>query len=206
MTQQLLGKFRSKQDFFKYFSENRKANSLRDNPSILRPVQLYVPPEKMVNKDFLKLVLAEEKKLLHLNEVKYVNVPHYDELSVKKFWPILQSDLTFMQYLPAATRDGRLPDRVYFWNVANTVQHAYVQKVIEHANLQRMAAQPGDERGETIEISDAWWDKLNAVPFVSCKCLPCHLCLPLALPASFHLLCVVGVSFEDSISDASGTG
>ena len=43
----------------------------------------------MVNKDFLKLVLTEEKALLQLDQVKYVNVPHYDELSVKKFWPIL---------------------------------------------------------------------------------------------------------------------
>ena len=44
----------------------------------------------MINKDFLKLVLTEDKALLHLNEVKYVNVPHYDELSVRKFWPMLQ--------------------------------------------------------------------------------------------------------------------
>jgi len=53
-------------------------------------VQLYVPPTKMINKDFLKQVLKEEKKLLSLKEVKYVNVPHYDELSVKRFWPILR--------------------------------------------------------------------------------------------------------------------
>jgi hypothetical protein len=75
----------------------------------------------MVNKDFLKLVLAEEKKLLPLNAVKYVTVPHYDELSVKKFYPILRSDLTFMQHMPDPAKDGRLPDRVYFWNVAHTM-------------------------------------------------------------------------------------
>ena len=72
MINELLGKFRSKRDFVKYFSEN---------------LQLYMPPEKMVNKDFLKQVLREDKKLLQLNKVKYVNVPHYEELSVKKFWP-----------------------------------------------------------------------------------------------------------------------
>ena len=43
----------------------------------------------MVNKDFLKQVFRDEKKLLPLTDVKYVNVPQYDELSVKKFWPIL---------------------------------------------------------------------------------------------------------------------
>ena len=56
MTHELIGKFRSKSDFIKYFSENRTY------PSFLTKfcaVQLYVPPAKMVNKDFIKLVLTE---------------------------------------------------------------------------------------------------------------------------------------------------
>ena len=81
MTSELTGKFRAKSDFIKYFSE---------------VLQLYVPPEKMVNKDFLKMVLTEEKKLLHLHEVRWVNVPHYDELSVKKFLPKFEDDEEFM--------------------------------------------------------------------------------------------------------------
>ena len=80
----------------------------------------------MVNKDFLKQVLADKKKLLHLSEVKHVNVPHYDELSVKKFCPILTQDQNFASYMPDPTAEGRLPERTYFWNVANTVQHDYV--------------------------------------------------------------------------------
>ena len=52
MTQQLMGKFRSKSDFMKYFSEL---------------LQLYVPPEKMVNKDFIKMVLTEQKSMLPLS-------------------------------------------------------------------------------------------------------------------------------------------
>jgi hypothetical protein len=37
----------------------------------------------MVNKDFLKQILREEKKLLKMSEVKMVCMPKYDELSVK---------------------------------------------------------------------------------------------------------------------------
>lgn len=81
MTSELVGKFRSKSDFLKFFKES---------------MQLYVPPEKYINKDFLKQVLAEDKKLLPNMEVKPVNVPLYDELSVKKFYPMLQTDPTFM--------------------------------------------------------------------------------------------------------------
>ena len=75
----------------------------------------------MINKDFLKQVLKEEKNLFSLFEVKYVNVPHYDELSVKRFWPILREDETLMKYMPDFNNEEKLPDRVYFWNIANTV-------------------------------------------------------------------------------------
>ena len=117
MTSELIGKFRSKSDFIKYFSENRK------NFPLLKYflVQLYVPPTNMINKDFLKKILKEEKKLLSLKEVKYVNVPRYDELSVKRFWPILREDNMLIKYMPDFLTEDKIPDRVYFWNVANTV-------------------------------------------------------------------------------------
>ena len=39
------------------------------------------------NKDFLKEVFAGTKSLMGLNEVKHVNMPMFDELSVKELWP-----------------------------------------------------------------------------------------------------------------------
>ena len=125
MTQDLIGKFRSKRDFLKYFGEN---------------LQLYVPPEKMINKDFLKKVLSGDQKLLHITQVKFVNVPHYDELSVKSFFPRLQQDPEFMVFMPDPTPDSRVPDRSYFWNVLHTVRTEYMENVLNHANDQRMAA------------------------------------------------------------------
>ena len=41
----------------------------------------------MFNKDFLKQVLTEDKLLYEMKDVKLVNVPQFDELSVKKLWP-----------------------------------------------------------------------------------------------------------------------
>ena len=40
----------------------------------------------MVNKDFLRQILMEEKQLLPMSAVKSVNVPAYDELSVRNLW------------------------------------------------------------------------------------------------------------------------
>ena len=91
---------------------------------------MYVPPEKMVNHDFMKLILSEKKAFLKLSEVKWVNVPKYDELSVKKFWPLMQDVTDFMKFMPDPLPDGRLPERAYFWNVLNTVNSDYVAQLI----------------------------------------------------------------------------
>ena len=51
-----------------------------------------MPPEKQVNKDFMRQVLTGEKKLLKKNKVNYIHVPAYDELSVKNLWDDLKED------------------------------------------------------------------------------------------------------------------
>lgn len=61
-------------------------------------VQYYMPPEAQVNKDFLKAIFADDKKLLKKKEVDYITVPHWDELSVKKLWVDLKDDAAFNIY------------------------------------------------------------------------------------------------------------
>ena len=91
----------------------------------------------MLNKDFLKEVFADKKRLLKLKEVKWINVPLYDELSVAKLWPLMQDDTNFMLYMPSKLPKGRSPDRTYFFNIMNTLYENYVASIIEHANKQR---------------------------------------------------------------------
>ena len=83
-------------------------------------MQLYLPPEYMMNKDFLKEVLAEDKALLRLNQVSRISVPLYDELSVGNIWPMMKNDEKFMLYFPTKMAKGRVPDREYFFNILNT--------------------------------------------------------------------------------------
>ena len=45
-----------------------------------------MPPFGMVGKEFLKEVLAERKALLKMHEVKFINVPKFDEVSVTKLY------------------------------------------------------------------------------------------------------------------------
>ena len=48
-----------------------------------------------MNKDFLKQVFTNEKKLLKKKNVEQIKVPQYDELSVTQLWPQLQEDKQF---------------------------------------------------------------------------------------------------------------
>ena len=123
----------------------------------------------MFNKDFLKEVFKDEKSLLRLDRVKRISVPLYDELSVVSMWPMLQAVAEFMKYFPSKLAKGRLPDRAYFFNILNTLQPEYIQALVKHANVQRNSAAADARAIETIEISDDWWEQLNAVPFISCK-------------------------------------
>ena len=94
----------------------------------------------MMNKDFLKEVLTGDKALMQLKEVKRINVPLYDELSVVKVWPMMKDDEKVRRYFPAKLPKSRLPDREYFFNVVNTFHGDYLAELLQHANKQRNEA------------------------------------------------------------------
>ena len=123
----------------------------------------------MINKDFLKEVFAEDKELLELKNVKWITVPLYDELSVVNIWPMTKENKQIMMYFPNKLPKGRVPDREYFFNILNTFQPLYVEQIIQHANAQRNSVASEAQAKETIEVSDKWWNALNASPFISCK-------------------------------------
>ena len=58
----------------------------------------------MLNKYFLKAVLADQKRLLKLSELRTVNVPKFDELSVKNIFPLIRQDAEVMLYFPDSFR------------------------------------------------------------------------------------------------------
>ena len=123
----------------------------------------------MVNKDFLKAVLKREKALLKLAEVKRINVPLYDELSVVNIWPMVRDNKKLMFYFPDKLPKGRVPDRSYFFNILNTFHEDYVNTLVKHANEQRNSANEEARPFESIEIDDEWFTQLMEQPFISRK-------------------------------------
>ena len=128
-----------------------------------------MPPGTMLNYVFLKQVLAEEKKLLRLSDVKLISCPRYNELSVRALWPYFKHDELVMKYMPDKLPEGRLPDRSYLHNVINTIWPNYFEKVLHHAHSARFSAQEDAMQEQSIVVSDAWWEKLNSIPFTSRK-------------------------------------
>ena len=91
----------------------------------------------MVNKDFLKQVLADEKKLLPISGCRFINVPKYDELSVKNILPLFVEDAEMMKYFPDTYPKDKGPTRDYFFTILNTLHPDYLAGIIKHANKVR---------------------------------------------------------------------
>ena len=85
----------------------------------------------------MKAVFVNDKSLIGLNEVARVNVPLYVELAVGSIWEMVKGDPGISRFFPDKFPKGRVPDRVYFWNILNTKQPKYVDMLIKHANAQR---------------------------------------------------------------------
>ena len=61
----------------------------------------------MVTKDFLKQVLTDEKKLLKISKVKFINPPAYDEIGVSKLYEEVLKLPTMKQYFPDSFPKGK---------------------------------------------------------------------------------------------------
>ena len=114
-----------------------------------------MPPQGQVTKDFLKQVFAEEKQLLKKAAIKAVEVPRYDELSVKKLWPSMSKDKKFMQFFPDDFAETKTPSRSYFFNILSTLHHDYLVKITAHANKERHSATGEGMKTESIQISES---------------------------------------------------
>ena len=112
-------------------------------------------------------MFAGKKKFLKKGDIRGVTAPLYDELSVSNLWPMMQQNERFMLYFPDKYAKGRFPTREYFFNVLNTLETEYCQQIIKHANEMRTSVKNEARAQEQVEITDEWWETLQANPFIS---------------------------------------
>ena len=105
-------------------------------------------------------MLIGEKTLLKKNQVSYIHVSHYQELSVKNLWTDLKSDAAFKVYFQDEYPNNRLPSREYFFNILNTIYPVYLANIMEHASKERFAADGVKQKEKAIHATDEWYEEL----------------------------------------------
>ena len=63
-----------------------------------------------------------------------------------------------------------LPERVYFFNILNTVDNEFLQEKIKEVSLSK-EIKPDVEENETIEIRSDLLNEINNAVYFSCKSL-----------------------------------
>jgi hypothetical protein len=128
-----------------------------------------MPPIKKVKKDFLKEVFAGKKHLVPRSQLRPVEVPRYDELSVVFLIADIMAQAELAKFFPAQKTKADLPDRDYFFNILNTTDPEYLQALIKHAQgLRFKGSQPQDNQN-VIEVTEQWAKELQASPYYSSK-------------------------------------
>ena len=123
----------------------------------------------MLTKEFLKKVLAGEKKLMMKKDLLPIEVPGYDEISSKQLWPLMQGDEEFLKYFPDNLPEGKFPCKSYFHNILHTLHPVYTNNIIMHAHQKRHGGEAAAEKEEAIEVTDEWMEVLKAMPYNSSK-------------------------------------
>ena len=127
------GRFRSKDDLIYYLRYEGKSRA----PCNQSVVQRYLPPSDLVTKDFLRKVFRGEKRLYKLNEVKRIEVPMYEELSVDSLMKAYGQDEKFRSYLPDIVAKGKKQSREYMFNIFNTIYPHTLYEIIFNARKAR---------------------------------------------------------------------
>ena len=95
---ELSNRFRSKEDIHRYLSQQRKLLVIITN---LKLVGVFLPTLHGTSVDFMRDILNDKKSHLKSNEVIHLEVPCYNEISVKNLYNDALADPELQKYLPS---------------------------------------------------------------------------------------------------------
>jgi hypothetical protein len=131
---------------------------------------VFLPSMHGTKVGFMRDILSETKSHLRQNEVNHMEVPHYQEISVKNLYEDAMKDEVLAKYLPTKQQlSGRLPERGFFFGLLCTLRNQYMKDIIAEAQKARytVAEDASGEKG--ISISEAWMAELQKHPYHSSK-------------------------------------
>ena len=93
---------------------------------------------KATKLSFLRDILADKKLHLKQNEVIRLEIPSYQELSVKNLYDDAMKDPALAKYLPSKEQlSNKLPEREFFFGVLCTLRKQYMTDIIAEAQAKR---------------------------------------------------------------------
>ena len=99
-----------------------------------------------------------------------MEVPCYQEISVKNLYEDAMKDESLAKYLPTKEQlSGRLLERDFFFGLMCTLRNQYMKDIIADAHKARFTVADDDPKKQGILISDAWMQELEKHPYHSSK-------------------------------------
>ena len=134
-------------------------------------VNVFLPSLNGTKIGFMHDILSEAKSFLRRNEINRMEVPCYQEISMKNLYENAIKDEILAKYLPSKEQlSGRLPEREFFFALLCTLKNKYMKDIIADAHKARYTVAEDDPKKQGIVISDAWLAELEKHPYHSSKC------------------------------------
>ena len=113
---------------------------------------------------WIKQILAKEKRLLKMKDVRPINPPRFDEISVKNLYEDCLKLPNMSLYFPDRYPKGRQCCRKYFFDILNTLHPDYTRSMIINAKKVRVISDDPDDQGKMIVIDPEWEAELKEFP------------------------------------------
>lgn len=111
-------------------------------------------------------ILSERKLHLKTNEVIHLDIPSYQELSVKNMYDDAMGDDVLSKYLPSKRQlSNKLPERHFFFGLLATLRKQYLTDVVRSAQDKRYSVQENDPKRQAILVTDKWQEELMRHPY-----------------------------------------
>lgn len=86
-------------------------------------VNVFLPSMRGTKVGFMRDILSDRKLHLKQNEVIRLEIPAYEEISVKNLYPEAMQDPVLSRYLPTKEQlSNKLPERDFFFGVLCTLR------------------------------------------------------------------------------------
>ena len=127
--------------------------------------EIYLDNDAYVNWTFVKKLFDGSKSSYKLTQIRRVELPRWDELSMKVLLPMALSDPELMRYLRDDVAESGCISRTFLVNIINTHYPSYLPFVIKEQTKARHGSEAAAAKGEDVKMTTEWVQALSGAVF-----------------------------------------